>query len=138
MPPPLPALTRSRAAAPEHPQRLAQGRLRDPELAGQLLSVGRRSSRCSRARLIPSRRFSIAASNVRDVRTGSTNTTADTITSGYGCCADAVRYSTVTVLARFRGWSTFIPRSLAMRYAISWSGMTASVACRNGCSAARR
>jgi hypothetical protein len=24
-------------------------------------------------------------------------------------------YSTVTVLARFRGWSTFIPRSLAMR-----------------------
>jgi glycogen debranching enzyme len=41
------------------------------------------------------------------------------------------RYSTVTVFARFRGWSTFSPRSRAVRYASSCSGSTASTACRN-------
>ncbi len=39
-------------------------------------------------------------------------------------------YSTVTVFARLRGWSTFRPRSRAMRYARSWSGITASAADR--------
>ena len=40
-------------------------------------------------------------------------------------------YSTVTVFARFRGWSTFRPRRRAMRYARSWSGITARIAERN-------
>ena len=35
-------------------------------------------------------------------------------------------HSTVTVLARFRGWSTFSPRRRAMWYASSCSGITAS------------
>ncbi|MDX6483489.1 MAG: hypothetical protein QOE95_1260, partial [Gaiellaceae bacterium] len=39
-------------------------------------------------------------------------------------------YSTVTVLARFRGWSTLRPRRRAIRYASSCSGTTASAACR--------
>jgi hypothetical protein len=39
-------------------------------------------------------------------------------------------YSTVTVFARFRGWSTFKPRSRAILYASSWSGITASGAWR--------
>src|SRR6266511_1586856 len=39
-------------------------------------------------------------------------------------------YSTVTVLARFRGWSTFRPRSRAMRYASSCNGSTARTACK--------
>ena len=37
-------------------------------------------------------------------------------------------YSTVTVFARFRGWSTLSPRRRAMRYASNWRGMTASTA----------
>jgi hypothetical protein len=40
-------------------------------------------------------------------------------------------YSTVTVFARLRGWSTFRPRRRAIRYASSWSGTTASTAWRN-------
>ena len=40
-------------------------------------------------------------------------------------------HSTVTVFARFRGWSTLRPRRRAMRYARSWSGITASTAERN-------
>jgi hypothetical protein len=40
-------------------------------------------------------------------------------------------YSTVTVFARLRGWSTFRPRNRAILYASSWSGSTASIACRN-------
>ena len=40
-------------------------------------------------------------------------------------------YSTVTVFARFRGWSTLSPRSRAIRYASSCNGTTASTACRN-------
>ncbi len=40
-------------------------------------------------------------------------------------------YSTVTVLARFRGWSTFRPRRRAMRYARSCSGRIASTTWRN-------
>src|SRR5213592_386299 len=39
-------------------------------------------------------------------------------------------YSTVTVFARFRGWATLRPRRRAIRYASSWSGMTASAAWR--------
>lgn len=35
-------------------------------------------------------------------------------------------YSTVTVFARFRGWSTLRPRFVAMWYAKSCSGTTAS------------
>src|SRR6185503_10677955 len=35
-------------------------------------------------------------------------------------------YSTVTDLARFRGWSTSVPRATAVWYANSWSGITAS------------
>ena len=38
-----------------------------------------------------------------------------------------VRYSTVTDLARLRGWSTSVPRATAMWYAKSWSGMTARI-----------
>ena len=41
-----------------------------------------------------------------------------------------VHYSTVTVFARLRGWSTFRPRRRAIRYASSCSGTTASTACR--------
>ena len=53
--------------------------------------------------------------------------------SGRGSCSRAPRrsYSTVTVFARFRGWSTFKPRRRAIRYASSWSGTTASAAWRN-------
>ena len=40
------------------------------------------------------------------------------------------RYSTVTVLARLRGWSTFRPRKRAIRYASSCNGRIASAACR--------
>ena len=39
-------------------------------------------------------------------------------------------YSTVTVFARFRGWSTFSPRRRAIRYARSCSGRIASTTCR--------
>ena len=45
--------------------------------------------------------------------------------------SDAGSYSTVTVFARLRGWSTFSPRRRAIRYARSWSGTTASTAERN-------
>ncbi len=41
-----------------------------------------------------------------------------------------LRYSTVTVFARFRGWSTFNPRSSAMLYARSCRGITARIGCR--------
>ena len=41
------------------------------------------------------------------------------------------RYSTVTVFARLRGWSTFRPRRRAIRYASSCNGTTARAACRN-------
>ena len=45
-------------------------------------------------------------------------------------------YSTVTDLARLRGWSTSVPRATAMWYANSWSGMMArtglSVSCVSG------
>src|SRR5690349_4744058 len=41
--------------------------------------------------------------------------------------ASDLAYSTVTVLARLRGWSTFSPRSRAIRYARSWSGITARI-----------
>src|ERR1017187_5817531 len=37
-------------------------------------------------------------------------------------------HSTVTVLARLRGWSTFKPRRRAMWYASSCSGITARIA----------
>ena len=40
-------------------------------------------------------------------------------------CA-AIPYSTVTDFARFRGWSTSVPRATAVWYANSWSGITAS------------
>src|SRR6266566_1866980 len=39
-------------------------------------------------------------------------------------------YSTVTVFARLRGWSTLSPRRRAIRYASSCNGMTARTACR--------
>ena len=39
-------------------------------------------------------------------------------------------YSTVTVLARFRGWSTFSPLMPAMWYASSCSGITAKIGAR--------
>ena len=39
-------------------------------------------------------------------------------------------YSTVTVLARLRGWSTFRPRRRPIRYASSCNGSTARTACR--------
>ena len=42
------------------------------------------------------------------------------------------RYSTVTVLARFRGWSTFNPFARAMAYAKSWSGMFAVTGVTHG------
>ena len=41
-----------------------------------------------------------------------------------------VHYSTVTVFARFRGWSTLRPRRRAIRYARSCSGITARAADR--------
>ena len=40
-------------------------------------------------------------------------------------------YSTVTVFARFRGWSTFRPRIRAIRYASSCRGTIARTTCRN-------
>ena len=40
-------------------------------------------------------------------------------------------YSTVTVFARLRGWSTFRPRRRAIRYASSCSGRIASTTWRN-------
>ncbi len=40
--------------------------------------------------------------------------------------ARGIAYSTVTDLARFRGWSTSVPRATAVKYANSWSGITAS------------
>ena len=67
---------------------------------------------------MPSRRFSIAASNVRYVLTGSTNSHRAQAYLDPRPAASALRrglYSTVTVFARFRGWSTFMPRSRAMR-----------------------
>ena len=45
--------------------------------------------------------------------------------SGSAACP-AIPYSTVTDLARFRGWSTSVPRATAVWYANSWSGITAS------------
>ncbi|MCG3122587.1 MAG: hypothetical protein GIKADHBN_00979 [Phycisphaerales bacterium] len=39
-------------------------------------------------------------------------------------------YSTVTLLARFRGLSTSCPRSTAAWYAMSWRGMTVSIGLR--------
>ena len=42
---------------------------------------------------------------------------------------EADGHSTVTVLARLRGWSTFRPRPRAMWYASSCSGITASSGC---------
>ena len=43
------------------------------------------------------------------------------------------RYSTVTDLARLRGWSTSVPRATAMWYANSWSGMMARTGLSASC-----
>ena len=47
-------------------------------------------------------------------------------------------YSTVTLFARFRGWSTSQPRRTAMWYASSCSGTTATIGIANAGAAGRR
>lgn len=42
------------------------------------------------------------------------------------------RYSTVTVLARFRGWSTSVPLKSATKYESSWSGSAVTKGERTG------
>ena len=69
----LPAAHLDEAGEAEHAKRLAQGRLRDPEPLGGERSLVREPIACRRpARSIASVRCSIAASNVRVARIGST------------------------------------------------------------------
>ena len=72
-----------------------------------------------------------AASILSATRSSGGTTSCASVLSSNAQIRDARAYSTVTVFARFRGWSTFSPRRRAIRYASSWSGSTASTACRN-------
>ena len=41
-------------------------------------------------------------------------------------------YSTVTDFAKFLGWSTSVPLSNAVKYAINWSGREYTIGTSNG------
>ena len=84
----------------------------------------RSAKRCPKRAMAAAMRSTLTMSIPSSVVPGGT-TPGGTAGSAAGS-GRTIAYSTVTDLARFRGWSTSVPRVTAVWYANSWSGMTAS------------